>query len=69
MKIILDKAKCIGCGTCWSLCDKLFEQGGDGKSNLIDGSDSKNEQEKEITDVGCAKSAVDTCPVQCIKIK
>ena len=69
MKILLNKSNCIGCGTCWSLCDRLFKQGNDGKSNLINGSDSKDEQEKEITDVSCAKLAIETCPVQCIKIQ
>jgi ferredoxin len=64
-KIILDKSKCIGCGTCWALCDKFFEAGDDNKSNLKGSSDG---QEKEVQEIGCAKAAIDTCPVQCIKV-
>lgn len=65
MKIKLDKSKCIGCGTCWALCDKFFEDGDNGKSNL---KGSGNGSEIEIGEKGCAQSAVDTCPVQCITI-
>lgn len=64
-KIILDKSKCIGCGTCWSLCDKFFEQGQDGRSSLVGVGDI---EEKEIDKINCAKAAVDSCPVQCITI-
>lgn len=64
-KITLDKSKCIGCGTCWALCDQFFEVGDDNKSNL---KNSPNGQELEIQEIGCGQLAVDTCPVQCIKI-
>jgi len=72
MKIIHEKSKCIGCGACSSLCPEHFEMGEDNKvflkgSKLIEGQNDK--QEKEIEDIGCAKEAVDSCPVQCIEIK
>lgn len=63
MKIIINKEKCIGCGTCVVLCDEVFELGPDNKSRL------KKGREGEIEDVGCAKEAVQSCPVQCIKIQ
>jgi len=65
LKIILDKSKCIGCGTCWDLCDKFFEAGEDNKSNL---KGSLNGQELEVQEIGCSQLAADTCPVQCIAI-
>lgn len=65
MKIRLDKSKCIGCGNCWALCDKFFEAGDDNKSNL---KNSLNGQELEVEEIGCAQSAADTCPAQCIKL-
>lgn len=65
--IKLQRNKCISCGTCWGLCDKFFEQGEDGKSNLI-GVSGNDEQEKEVGEIGCAQSAADTCPVQCISV-
>ncbi|MDO8524343.1 MAG: ferredoxin [bacterium] len=64
-KIKLDKSKCIGCGTCWVLCDKFFSAGDDNKSTL---KGSSNGQELEVDEIGCAQVAVDTCPTQCIKI-
>ncbi|MDD5739033.1 MAG: ferredoxin [Candidatus Pacebacteria bacterium] len=65
MKITIDKQKCIGCGNCWALCDKFFEVGDDNKSSL---KGSSNGYEMEIEEVDCAQEAVDTCPVQCIKL-
>ncbi len=65
MKIILDKTKCIGCGTCWDLCGKFFEIGSDNKTSLIGSVDGN---ELEIQEIGCAQLAVDTCPTQCITI-
>ena len=66
MKILLDKSKCIGCGTCWALCGRFFDVGEDNKSTLKGSPDG---QELEIKEVSCAQLAVDTCPVQCITIK
>lgn len=72
MKIIQDKSKCIGCGTCASLCAKHFEMKDDGKAqitqaNLIDKETEK--YEKIIEEISCAEEAAEACPVQCIEIK
>lgn len=32
--IKVDKEKCAGCGTCWSMFPELFEAGDDGKSEV-----------------------------------
>jgi len=61
--IKLQKEKCIGCGTCWSLCEQFFEADSAGKSIL-----KGNVDEIQTEDIGCAKNAADSCPVQCIKI-
>ena len=56
-KISVDQEKCIGCGTCVSICDN-FE--------LIDGkSHPKKEDVEKIT---CEKQAEESCPVGAIKI-
>lgn len=36
MNVIIDTDKCIGCGTCISLCPKCFELDDEGKSNYKD---------------------------------
>ena len=71
MRIILKREKCINCGSCVALCPKYFEMGEDGRS-MIKGS-KKNQKtgnfELEIKEVGCAKDAAETCPVQIIHIE
>lgn len=62
VRIMIDKEKCIGCGTCVALCDEFFELGPDNKSRL------KKGREGEVKDIGCAKDAAEACPAQCIKI-
>ena len=71
MKIILEKSKCIGCGSCIALCPKFFEIDEEGKAHLKKSEfDSKIEEETlEVSKVGCAEEAIEVCPVQCIKIK
>lgn len=72
MKIVQEKSKCIGCGTCASLCAKHFEMKDDGKAQLTESSliDKQTDKyEKNIDEVSCAKEAVEGCPVQCIEIK
>ncbi len=70
MKIILEREKCIGCGSCQALCPKYFKLIEDGKSNLIGSKkDSKTENEElEVEKEDCIKEAADACPVQIIKI-
>ncbi|MCK4354857.1 ferredoxin [Candidatus Parcubacteria bacterium] len=68
-KIILEKSKCIGCGTCEVLCPKFFEMK-DGKSHLKDSKENSNKDEElEVEKIECAKDVVDACPAQCVKIK
>lgn len=62
MKIVVDKEKCIGCGTCEALCSEFFEMR-DGKSRV------KKDKQHDLKDIGCVKEAADACPVQCIHIK
>lgn len=68
-KIILEREKCIGCGSCAVSCPKFFEMADDGKSTLI-GSEKNTEDndELEVNDIECAQEAVDACPVQIIHI-
>jgi len=67
-KIILEKEKCIGCGTCAAICDAIFELASDSKANIKGSTMAGGNEELEIADVGCANEAVNSCPVQCIKI-
>lgn len=69
-KIIHEREKCIGCGTCVAVCPKYWQIGDDGKANLL-GSQVNSKTgnfEIEIKKVECNQEAADACPVQCIKI-
>ena len=71
-KIKLERFKCIGCGTCCSLCPKYFEMGEDGKSILKEPKSydkEKNVEEKEIEEIDCARDAEQSCPASCIHIE
>lgn len=59
-KIIVDKEKCIGCGTCVALAPEIFEMDNEGKS-IVKKSPTINEE--------TLKLAIDSCPSQAIIIK
>ena len=71
MKIILEREKCIGCGSCQALCPKYFELADDGKAVIKNAKrDAKTgNDELETNKTECAQEAADSCPVQCIHIK
>lgn len=70
-KIILEKEKCIGCGSCETLCPAHWKLTGDGKVELIGSKQVSGTDnfEKEVKGLGCNQAAADSCPVKCIKIK
>lgn len=68
MKIILNKEKCIGCGSCESVCSKLFELK-EGKSHLKNSKAEEGKEILEIEDPACAREAKDICPGEAIEIE
>lgn len=69
IKIILEREKCIGCGSCASACPELFEIAEDGLSNLKNSKKNENVFELEINSPSCGNDAINICPVKAIKIK
>lgn len=59
-KLIVDKEKCMGCGTCIALAGKSFKLGDDGKSIALN---PPGDEENAI------QSAIDGCPVKAISRK
>lgn len=70
VKIIQEREKCIGCGSCAALCPKFWQMAEDGKSTLINSKqDAKTgNYELEADAVECNQEAADSCPVQIIHI-
>ena len=56
--VSVDKEKCIGCGSCESICPEVFEIK-EGKSTVKKG--------QENSQASCVKEAIETCPVDAIK--
>lgn len=71
MKIILERDKCIGCGSCQAVCPKHFELQQDGKSHLlgIEFNPETKIEEIEVENLGCVQEAAEACPVQIIHIE
>jgi len=69
-KVIHQRDKCIGCGTCVAVCPDFWHMGDDGKSVLKDAKDAGNGKfELEVADVDCNKEAASSCPVQIISLE
>ena len=56
----INKEKCIGCGTCESLCPDVFELKDDGKAYV--------KENANCDKAGCCKDAVESCPVDAITL-
>jgi len=61
-KIVYEREKCIGCGSCENVCPKYWRVSQDGKADYLG-------SKEEIKEIDCNEEAADSCPVQCIKIK
>lgn len=62
MKAHVDKATCISCGICPSVCPEVFQMDDDGKAKAIEDSIPATEEDS-------AKEAEDQCPVDAISIE
>jgi len=68
MKIVIDREKCIGCGSCEATCPEIFRLIEDGKSSVVErfrnGSEGEGEIGVEL--FSCANRARDLCPAEAI---
>ncbi len=67
-KIIFERNKCIGCGTCCVICPSFWEMGDDGRAELVGGNENNGIVEREIEEESCNGDAAQSCPVQCIHV-
>ena len=58
-RIIHEREKCIGCGSCAAICPENWELKGE-----------KSRPKKTILEeIGCNQEAADSCPVECIHVE
>lgn len=55
--LVVDKKKCLGCGTCTVIAPKSFKLGDDGKTMVINPPEDPE---------GKIQEAIDACPVSAI---
>ena len=73
MKVIIERATCVSCGSCWDTCPGLFEQDPDDSFSRIiekyrmNGNIGEGTPTEDL--VACAHEASDLCPVQIISIQ
>ncbi len=68
-KVILERDKCIGCGTCSVVCPSYWEMGDDGLANLKGAEEKDGNMEIEVEEAGCNEEAARTCSAQCIYVE
>jgi len=72
VKVIIERATCVSCGSCWETCPGLFEQDPDDSFSRIvekyriDGNIAEGTPPEDLA--LCAQEASDLCPVQIIRI-
>ncbi len=67
-KIVFERSKCIGCGTCSVICPFYWKMGEDGRAELKEATVNGEKMEKEIEEESCNGEAAQSCPTQCIHI-
>ncbi len=67
-KIIFERDKCIGCGTCSVICPSFWEMEDDGRAGLKEGIENKGIIEREVEEESCNVEAAQSCPMQCIQV-
>ncbi|MGA2918663.1 ferredoxin [Methanoregula sp.] len=72
MKVSINRALCVSCGSCWDSCPGLFEEDpGDSFSRIteqyrVGGNAAEGVPPEDLE--GCARDAADLCPAQIITI-
>lgn len=60
MNVLINRAGCIGCGTCEALCPEVFQIEGDGLAQVIAQPDGYLEEQ--------TREAAASCPVSVIEV-
>ncbi len=65
----IDREGCIGCGSCYALCPKVFEDDGTGTAQVVEGFRKEGSGKGEVEDdIDCVENAEKSCPVKVITV-
>ncbi len=65
----IDQEGCIGCGSCYALCPKVFEDDGSGTAQLVEKFRTEGAGKGEVKDdIDCVETAENSCPVNVISV-
>ena len=67
-KVVLERDECIACESCVSTCPDSFEMADDQLAEMKGATRTGNNDESEVSDLGCIKEAAEACPVNIIHI-
>jgi ferredoxin len=67
-KLEIVRPECTGCELCTGTCPDYFEMASDGFSTLKGGRKTGDNDELDLDDEGCARSAAEDCPATCIHL-
>ena len=59
MNFKVNEESCIGCGTCFSMCEEVFEMNDEGLASVKEDADLENFKDEAIT-------AMESCPTGAI---
>ncbi len=73
MRVVIDRTKCVSCGTCWETCPDVFEENPDDSFSeiverfRISGSNAEGRPSEDFED--CAARAAADCCAEVISIE
>lgn len=72
MKVTIDRDECSSCGTCWVICEEVFEEDDEGLSSIVEkyrvgGDPGKGEVPEDLRE--CVEEAADSCPMEGIHVE
>lgn len=73
MNVIIDRANCTSCSTCWETCPDFFEENPDDAFSQVkekfrlNGNIAEGSVPQDLE--ACVTGAADSCPVQIISIE
>jgi ferredoxin len=72
-KVKVSQELCIACGSCFAVCEKVYEEGNEGKAKVVEQYQNSLTDELSTGEIpdnlkDCAIEGAETCPVDAIEV-